>query len=115
MILLSGVKAEEEESYQGCVATCFSRTLFQGQHVNLVPAAGEKESRFGQHKNVWLFFRAQLSKFCVSLTRMQSQTHDTLIEDNGDDTMLETNVFDQDKCFEEVSQKTMMIPKEKNP
>lgn len=52
MILLSGVKAEEEESYQGCVATCFSRTLFQGQPVNLVPAAGEKESRFGQHKNV---------------------------------------------------------------
>lgn len=37
-----------------------------------------------------------------------------LIENHGDDPTLETNIFDQDKCFEEGDQKTM-IPEEKNP
>lgn len=46
---------------------------------------------------------------------MQGQVHDTVIENHGDDPTLETNLFDQDRCFEGGSQKTRMIPKEKKP
>lgn len=48
---------------------------------------------------------------------MQARLHDTLADNQREEAMLETNVFDQDnKCFEEGLQKTWtVIAKERNP